>query len=207
MCSNINKMHQRDHPAAALHSDVFWHVHVHTSGPQTCLTGRSLRCCMWVKGAVYSRVIATAVPPNRENEGGGEERKGMHSWWICHFGLWPGSLPITFKLAAACKTLHISHGVPHPLLGPFALTTTLINQPLGEKKKDWGTPLLLPLPLPFHTPSEACKLLHANCSSHHKHAAGVTGSTHVFVHLGTPRPVRKHCKSWTPHSRERMVHQ
>lgn len=51
----------------------------------------------------------------RGGGGRGEERKGMHSWWISHFGLWPGSHPGTFKLAAACKTFHISHRVLHPL--------------------------------------------------------------------------------------------
>lgn len=212
MCSNINMLHQREHPAAALPSDIFWHFHVHTSGPQTCLTGRSLRCCMWVKGAVYSRVIATAVPPTGRMKGEEKrERKGMHSWWICHFGLWPGSLPITFKLAAACKTLHISHGVPHPLLGPSAPTTTLINQPRGGGRKKTGAPLSS-YHYHYHftlSLKPANSSLHANCSSHHKHAAGVTGSTHVFVHLGTPRPVRKRCetKAWMPHSRERMEHQ
>lgn len=166
---------------------------------------------MWVKGATYSRVMAAAVPPNTENGGKQEKREwnGMHSWWICHFGLWPGSHPITFKLAAACKTLHISHEVPHALLGPSAPTTTLINQPRGEKKKkDWGTPFFLPqsFTLPVKPPNSS---LHANCSSHHKHAAGVTSSTRVFVHLGMPRPARQRCETeaWTPHSWERTEHQ
>lgn len=97
----------------------------------------ALWSCLRLKEDVYSRVMATAVPPKyweRDGgEGGGEERKGTHSWWISHFGLWPGSHPITFKLAAACKIFHISHRVPHPLLGTYAPTTTLINQPPVKK--------------------------------------------------------------------------
>lgn len=128
----------------------------------------------------------------------------MHSWWISHFGLWPGSHPITFKLAAACKTLHISQRVPHPLQGPYAPTTTLINQPLvKKKKKDWGTPLLLPqsFTLPLNPPNSSP---HANCSSRYKHAVGVTNSTHVFVHLETPQHARMFYMSecLMPHSRE-----
>lgn len=92
---------------------------------------------------MYSRVIAAAVLPKtkRGRKKRREERKGMHSLWISHFGLWPGTHPITFKLAAACKTLHISHRVPHPLQGPYAPTTTLINQPLVKRKKRSGAPL------------------------------------------------------------------
>lgn len=143
MCNKINITHVPGRKSSCSFTiRHIWHVHVHISDPQTCLTGRSLTCCMSVKGATYSRVMATAVPPNTENGGEtGEERNGMHSWWICHFGLWPGSHPIAFKLAAACKTLHISHGVPHALLGPSAPTTTLINQPLREKKRRTGAPL------------------------------------------------------------------
>lgn len=76
-----------------------------------------LRLYVKLKEDVYSRVTAAAVLPKMERgrEKREEERKGMHSWWISHFGLWPGSHPITFKLAAACKTLHISHRVLHPL--------------------------------------------------------------------------------------------
>lgn len=90
----------------------------------------------------------------------------MHSWWISHFGLWPASL--TFKPAAACKTMCISWRVPHPLQGPHALTTTLINQMLVKKRatlSSYHNPSLTPLEPPklWTTPR-------ANCSSHSKHA-------------------------------------
>lgn len=135
---------------------------------------------------MYSRVTATAVVLKMGREQKlGEERKGMHSWWISHFGLWPGSHPTTFKLAAACKILHISHRVLHPLWGPHAPTTTLINQ-LLEKKKKSGAPLSS-YPSGSHSlwngPNSSP---HANCSSHHKHAELVTDSTHVTVHLQNP---------------------
>lgn len=84
----------------------------------------------------------------------------MHSWWISHFGLWPGSHPITFKLAAACKTHHISHRALQPLWGPYAPTTTLINQLLVKKKKGLGHPS--PLTTVIHTtltpPTPHCML-------------------------------------------------
>lgn len=121
------------------------------------------------KKDMYSRVIAAAVLPKtergRKKKEKRKQRKGMHSWWISHFGLWPGSRPITFKIAAACKTLHISHRVPHPLQGLYAPTTTLINQPLVKKKKVWGTPLLLPQP--FTLPLNPPKTPHRMLTVHH----------------------------------------
>lgn len=104
--------------------------------------GRSHVACQWREQRTVELWQQLFLQTQRMGGETGEERNGMHSWWICHFGLWPGSLPITFKLAAACKTLHISHGVPHALLGPSAPTTTLINQPLREKKRRrTGAPL------------------------------------------------------------------
>lgn len=113
--------------------------YLHTSDSVTCLSdslGALLQLHVRLKEDMYSRVIAAAVlPQTGRRRKKNEERKGMHSWWISHFGLWPGSHPITFKLAAACKTLHISYRAPHPLQGPYAPTTTLINQLLVKRKK------------------------------------------------------------------------
>lgn len=111
----------------------------------------------------------------------------MHSWWISHFGLWPGSHPITFKLAAACKTHHISHRALQPLWGPYAPTTTLINQLLVKKKKGLGHPS--PLTTVIHTtltpPTPHCML-----TVHHTPNMQLGNWFHTCL-----------CPSWNPPTR------
>lgn len=110
----------------------------------------SSQLCVRLKEDVYSRVTAAAVLPKMgRGGGGGEERKGMHSWWISHFGLWPGSHLTTFKLAAACKILpHITQSSSSSL---GTSCSDNINQSAASKKKKiyiekevWGIPLSLP---------------------------------------------------------------
>lgn len=86
-----------------------------------CQAGRSDVACK-VEGRNQQSYSSSCSSRHEAREGGKKKRKrkGTHSWWISPFGLWPRSHPITFKLAAACKTLHISYRAPHPLWGPCA---------------------------------------------------------------------------------------